>query len=94
MENTNQNRITTISIKVQFIGEFTDFKSWEKNNQNCANKFGITSKLLHIDSNGFATGGYNMKNSLRSTVYPVKTYLMVQDDQIVKPSAFRSTSNN
>lgn len=90
----NNIEITTVSVKVQFIGEFNDFNSWLKNTQECANKYGITSKLLHIDCNGFSTTGYNMRNSLRATVYPVKTYLQVHDDQLVKPSVYKSPSNN
>ncbi|MEO8532831.1 MAG: hypothetical protein ABI441_03740 [Flavobacterium sp.] len=90
----NNTEITTVSVKVQFIGEYHDFNSWLKSTQDCANKYGVTSKLLHIDCNGFSTTGYNMRNSLRSTVYPVKTYLQIHDDQLVTPSAYKSPSNN
>lgn len=90
----SDNKIIEIKVKVLLIGEFYDFESWLKNTQNCANKYGVTSKILHIDCNGYTTTGYNMKNSLRPTVYPVKTYLQVQDDKVQQPLAFKSPSNN
>ncbi|MEZ0182628.1 hypothetical protein AB9T89_10310 [Flavobacterium oncorhynchi] len=90
----SDNKIIEIKVKVILIGEFNDFESWLKNTQDCANKHGVTSKILHIDCNGYTTTGYNMRNSLRPTVYPVKTYLQVQDDKVVQPLAFKSPSNN
>jgi hypothetical protein len=83
-----QINYTEITIKVQFLGEFNDFKSWLKNIQDCAHKYGVMSKLLHIDCNGFTTTGYNLRNTLRESVYPVKTYLQIQDDQVIVPNAF------
>jgi len=90
----NQNEIIEISVKVIFLGEFNDFNSWIKNVQECANKYGVNSKILHMDCQGYTTTGYEMKNQNREAVYPVKTYLLVQALFFDKPSPFKSTSNN
>jgi len=94
MSHSIENNIIEIPVKVIFIGEFEDFTTWLKNVQDCAHKYGINSKLLHQDKNGFATNGYDLKNTQNETPYPVKSYLLVQDPTVLKPLAFKSPSNN
>lgn len=89
-----QNEIIEIKVKVQFLGEFNDFSTWLAHTQSCANKYGITSTILHQDCNGFTTTGYNMRNSLRPTVYPVKTYLQVQDTEVKPIENFQSKTTS
>lgn len=88
------NKSVEITVKAQFIGEYENFESWQKAQSQCARDFGVTSKVLSVDCNGLTTTGYNLKNSLRDTVYPVKIYLLIQDDQIRKASMYQSPSNN
>jgi hypothetical protein len=90
----NFNNVTEISVKAVLLGEFNDFGSWIKKNQECFHKLGVNSKLLHLDKNGFATNGYDLKNNQNNSQYPVKTYLLVQDPTILEPEPFKSTSNN
>ncbi|MDR6844484.1 hypothetical protein [Flavobacterium granuli] len=91
---TEENKVIEIPIKVILIGEFKEFHSWVKNVQDCINKLGVNSKLLHLDKKGFATNGYDLKNHKTETPYPVKTYLMVQDPEIQTAVPFKSLSNN
>jgi len=86
--------IIEIPVKVIFIGEFDNFECWLKNIQDCAHQYGVDSKLLHQDKNGFATYGYDLKNHQNESPYPVKTYLLVQDPTVLKPLPFKSPSNN
>lgn len=87
---TQDNNIIEIPVKVILTGEFKNFDSWLKNTQECANKFGFDSKLLHQDKNGYATNGYNLKNHNKETPYPVKTYLLVHDPEIKKQLPYQS----
>lgn len=84
----NFNTIIEIPVKAIFAGEFQDFRSWIKNVQEFARKYGVNSKLLHQDKNGFATNGYDLKNQKNNTPYPVKTYLLVEE------STLTAISNN
>ena len=93
MEQPNKN-VIEIKVKGILIGEYNDFESWKKAQEQCGKEFGVTSKVLSLDCNGLTTTGYNLKNTLRDTVYPVKIYLLIQDDQIVKPMLYQSPSNN
>lgn len=89
-----ENNIIEIPVKGIILGEFQNFDSWIKNVQECANKHGVNSKLLHQDKNGFATTGYDLKNHKDSSPYPVKTYLLIQNPTIAKPQSFKATSKN
>lgn len=91
--DSNENTID-LTVKAKLIGEYKDFNSWLKAQSQCAKDFGITSKVLSIDCNGLTTSGYNLKNSLRDNVYPVKIFLLIQDDQVRKPILYQSPSNN
>ncbi len=93
MENSNQE-IIEIKVKAQFIGEFTNWKSWIANVNSCSQKYGLTQQLLHIDSNGYNTTGYNLRNTNRDKIYPVKTYLLVQDPEVKRHEPFKSNSTN
>jgi hypothetical protein len=90
----NLNTIIEIPVKGIILGEFENFDSWIKNVQDCANKHGVNSKLLHQDKNGFVTTGYDLKNHNGNNPYPVKTYLLVQNTTILEPEPFNATSNN
>ena len=89
-----ENNIIEIPVKGIILGEVQNFDSWIKNVQDCANKHGVNSKLLHQDKNGFVTTGYDLKNHNDSTPYPVKTYLLVQDPNINRPQPFKATVKN
>lgn len=87
MENLNE--VIEIKVKAQFMGEFTTWESWLKNMSSMSQKHGVTKQLLHIDANGFATNGFSLKNT-KTNVYPVKTYLLIQDPFFEKPLPFIS----
>ncbi|MFA9191109.1 hypothetical protein AAGV28_06970 [Flavobacterium sp. FZUC8N2.13] len=89
---TQDNNIIEIPVKVILTGEFNNFDSWIKNTQELANKYGVNSKLLHQDKNGFATNGYELRNHQHTKPYPVKTYLLVQDPAIEKPLPYQSNN--
>jgi hypothetical protein len=89
-----ENQIIEIPVKVIFIGEFQNWEQWLKNVNSCSNKFGVTSQLLHQDCNGFRTSGYDLRNTNGKTVYPVKTYLLVQDPEVKKNLPFKSYTTN
>lgn len=93
MENTEQN-IIEIKVKAIFLGEFHDWDSWLKNTQKAHNLYGVTHQLFHQDCNGFKTSGYDLRNTSRENVYPVKTYLLVSDPDIETALKFKSISNN
>lgn len=78
MENLND--VVEIKVKAQFMGEFTNWELWLKNMSTMSKKHGVTTQLLHIDANGFTTN-----------VYPVKTYLLIQDPSFEKPLPFKSS---
>lgn len=89
-----ENNITEILVKVKPLGEFNDFQSWLSNIQSFSSEFGITAPLFHQDCNGFATTGYDLRNTKRENVFPVKTYLLVTDPEIQKTAPYKSPSNN
>jgi len=93
MKNLKQDDIIEISVKAIFLGEFLNWETWIANVNICSQKFGITSQLLHQDCNGFRTSGYDLRNTKRENVYPVKSYLLVQDTEVKQPHAFKSLSN-
>lgn len=87
-------KIIEVTVKAIQIGYSNDFDSWIKNFQFCMKEFGVTAKFLHIDCHGLTTNGYDLKNALGASPYPVKTYLLVQNQEVKKTSKFRSLSNN
>ena len=86
---TNEN-IIEISVKVVQLGEFKDFNSWMRATTQFGHEFGLNSKLLHLDCNGFTTTGYNLRNTLRDNVFPVKTFLLLQDNEVKQTTPFKS----
>lgn len=89
-----ENQIIEIPVKVIFIGEFQNWEQWIANVNTCSQKYGVTSQLLHQDCNGYRTSGYDLKNTNQTKVYPVKTYLLVQDPEVKTPTPFKSLSSN
>lgn len=90
----SNNNIIEIKVKAKFIGEFPDFESWKKAQEQCGKNFGVTSKVISLDCNGLTTTGYNLRNTLRSTVFPVSIYLLIQDDQVKQPMPYKTPTNN
>lgn len=90
----NYNEMIEIPVKAIPLGEFKDFGTYIKNVQECANKYGVNSILLHMDCNGFAITGYAIKNLSSANVYPIKTYLLVQSSDMEKTKSFKSLSSN
>ncbi|PIF33016.1 hypothetical protein CLU81_3586 [Flavobacterium sp. 9] len=86
--------VITIEVKVVEMGEYNDFQSWLEGYQAIRNNYGITTPLLHQDRNGYTTNGYDLKNFKKEAPYPVKTYLLVQDPDVIKPMLFKSTTSN
>jgi hypothetical protein len=89
-----ENKIIEIPVKVIFIGEFQNWEQWIANVNICSQKYGVTSQLLHQDCNGFRTSGYDLKMTIREKVYPVKTYLLVQDPEVKTATPFKSLTSN
>lgn len=89
-----EKNIIEIAVKGIIIGEYENYNSWIKNVQECANKHGFNSKLLHQDKNGFTITGYDLINHQDRSPYPVKTYLLVQDPNINRPQSFKATTKN
>ena len=53
----SNNKTIEIKVKVIPLGEFNDFESWKKHQEECAKNFGVTSKVITLDCNGFTTTG-------------------------------------
>lgn len=87
-----QSEISEIVLKAQFLDECQDFTSWLKNMSAYVQKYGILQKIVSVDNNGFYTTGYDLKNTHKDKVYPVKTYLLIRDVQM--PSPFEPHSKN
>jgi hypothetical protein len=94
MENLEQNETIEINVKVKYLGEFPTWDTWINHVGYCGQQYGVTQQLLHIDSNGYNTTGYNLRNTNQPKVYPVKTYLLVQDPDVIRLTPFKTTTNS
>lgn len=93
MENNKNIEAVEITVKAQILGEFNNWQSWIANVNSHLQKFGVTHALIHIDANGFSTSGYILRNT-NDAAYPVKTYVLLQDPNVVRPMPFKSPSHN
>ncbi|MRX40601.1 hypothetical protein GJU43_15040 [Flavobacterium sp. LC2016-23] len=90
----NQNEIIEITIKAIFLGEFHDWNSWLKNTEKAHSTYGVTHQIFHQDCNGYKTSGYDLRNTHRENIYPVKTFLLVSDPGLTNTFPVKSPSNN
>jgi hypothetical protein len=82
----------TIEVKATLLDTHTNYENWLKTVSNYSKRFGFNQKIIHINSKGFCTTGYELKNFEGTDSFPVKSYLLLQEHPSTTP--YKSNSNN